>query len=506
MKLKRIIASFACMGLFVSLFSAFNPIAADAAVKSIKLSNKKLSMTVGEKKVLKVKYKPAKSKAKIVWSSSKKKVAKVSKKGKVTAKSEGSAVITAKIKASKIKAACKVKVRNAVDVTPTNVSVPSPTPTTPAATLAPTNVVDNKVYPTEIKFEDEDYVTVEIGESYTLNSQVAPANTDKEAMEYKSERDWVASVDKEGKVTALYPGMTIITLTSKKDSNVNARIHVNVVDTSIPDDSFNQYNSDIGHGKINAITYASDYRDTGKAQARVWTPYDYSENEKYNILYCLHGGGGDMWYWTNDKGGANDGCAADKILDNMYAEGLLESCIVVFPNGTVPYDNTKTYPNVPDDAVITDWGKDCFLLEYEIIYNLMPYMNEHYSIAQGKEHTAICGLSMGCGQTLDIGLKNPEIFGYVGAFSGSPFARDDQKLVTCEEDADRLNSNIKLFTIMVGSEDGLANDKTSSSSKAFGKVCTEFEVNYMFIEEQGLAHEDACWDRNLYKFMKYAFK
>ena len=151
MKLKRIIASFACMGLFVSLFSAFNPIAADAAVKSIKLSNKKLSMTVGEKKVLKVKYKPAKSKAKIVWSSSKKKVAKVSKKGKVTAKSEGSAVITAKIKASKIKAACKVKVSNAVDVTPTNVSVPSPTPTTPAATLAPTNVVDNKVYPTEIK-------------------------------------------------------------------------------------------------------------------------------------------------------------------------------------------------------------------------------------------------------------------------------------------------------------------------------------------------------------------
>ena len=430
----------------------------------------------------------------------------MNKKGKVTAKSEGSAVITAKIKASKIKAACKVKVSKAVYVAPTNAPVVSPAPTVPAVTLAPANVVDNKVYPTEIKFEDEDYVTVEIGESYTLNSQVAPANTDKEAMEYKSERDWVASVDKEGKVTALYPGMTIITLTSKKDSNVNARIHVNVVDTSIPDDSFNQYNSDIGHGKINAITYASDYRDTGKAQARVWTPYDYSENEKYNILYCLHGGGGDMWYWTNDKGGANDGCAADKILDNMYAEGLLESCIVVFPNGTVPYDNTKTYPNVPDDAVITDWGKDCFLLEYEIIYNLMPYMNEHYSIAQGKEHTAICGLSMGCGQTLDIGLKNPEIFGYVGAFSGSPFARDDQKLVTCEEDADRLNSNIKLFTIMVGSEDGLANDKTSSSSKAFGKVCTEFEVNYMFIEEQGLAHEDACWDRNLYKFMKYAFK
>ena len=42
--------------------------------------------------------------------------------------------------------------------------------------------------------------------------------------------------------------------------------------------------------------------------------------------------------------------------------------------------------------------------------------------------------------------------------------------------------------------------------QAVQKHLVRFEVNYMFIEEQGLAHEDACWDRNLYKFMKYAFK
>lgn len=504
---KRLVASFLCVGLAAaSLFSAVNPADAAAAVKKIKLSNKKLELSVGESKVLKVKYKPVKSKAKIVWSSSKKKVAKVNKKGKVTAKSIGSAVITAKVKASKIKAACKVKVNKAPDeiknVTPNFTAAP----TGSAATPSPTGVVDNKVYPVNINFEDEDYVTIEVGGEYTLKAQAAPSDTDKDAMEYKSERGWVASVDQDGKVKALYPGMTIITLTSKKDSSVTASIHVNVVDTSIPDASFNQYNSDIAHGKIETISYNSDYREGGKAQARVWTPADYSPEQKYNILFCLHGGGADMWYWTNDKGGANDGCAADKILDNLYAQGILEPCIVVFTNGVITYDDTKTYPNVPKDAVVTDWGRDSFLLEYEIIYNLMPYMNENYSIEQGKEHTAICGLSMGCGQTLDIGLKNPELFAYVGAFSGSPFARDDQQLVTCKEDADRLNSNFKLFTMMVGSEDGLANDKTSSSSKAFAKVCTEYEVNYMFVEEPGLAHEDACWDRNLYKFMKYAFK
>ncbi len=506
MMIKKLIASLLCMGLaIVSICSVSYSADAAAPVKKIKLNKKKMELTVGESKVLKVKYKPVKSKAKIVWSSSKKKVARVNKKGKVTAKSVGSAVITAKVKSSKIKARCKVSVSKAktepVNVTPNITAAPDS-----VATQTPGVISDSRIYPTGISFEDEDYVTIEVGGEYTLKAKTEPSNADMDAMEYKSERDWVASVDSNGKVKASYPGMTIITLTSKKDSNVTARIHVNVVDTSIPDDSFNQYNSDIAHGKIETISYSSDYREGGTAQARVWTPADYSPEQKYNILFCLHGGGCDMWYWTNDQGGANDGCSADKILDNLYAQGILEPCVVVFPNGVITYDETKTYPNVPEDAVITDWGRDSFLLEYEIIYNLMPYMNENYSIEQGKEHTAVCGLSMGCGQTLDIGLKNPEIFGYVGAFSGSPFAKDDQQLVTCKEDTDRLNNNFRLFTLMVGSEDGLANDKTASNIKAFANVCTQYEVNYMFVEEPGLAHEDACWDRNLYKFMKYAFK
>ena len=78
--------------------------------------------------------------------------------------------------------------------------------------------------------------------------------------------------------------------------------------------------------------------------------------------------------------------------------------------------------------------------------------------------------------------------------------------MTSEEDAVKLNNNLKLFTMMVGSEDGLANSKSDSKSKAFAEVCRDNGLNFTFIEEPGLAHEDKCWDRNLYKFMKYAFK
>lgn len=80
------------------------------AAKKMKLSKTKLSLNVGKTKKLAVKNK--KKKAKVTWSSSKKKVATVSKKGVVKAKKAGKATITAKVKYKKktTKLKCKVTV------------------------------------------------------------------------------------------------------------------------------------------------------------------------------------------------------------------------------------------------------------------------------------------------------------------------------------------------------------------------------------------------------------
>ncbi len=72
-----------------------------------KISSKKLTLTVGSQKKLKVKG----TTKKITWKSSKKTVASVTKKGVVTAKTAGTAVITAKIKGGKA-LKCKVTVKN----------------------------------------------------------------------------------------------------------------------------------------------------------------------------------------------------------------------------------------------------------------------------------------------------------------------------------------------------------------------------------------------------------
>ncbi len=491
------IARTAAIGLSLCLVAASFS-SADAA-KSVKLNKKNLTLKEGESAKLKVKG----TKAKVKWSSSKKKVAKVNKKGKVTAVKKGKAVITAKVQKKKLK--CKVKVVSSgvvsnvtpTPVTPNNSTTPNGTD---ISTPAPTEEVI-LTYPDSVKINDVDYLTLQVGDTHTLDTKIAPEDTSKGAYEYTSLRDFVASVDENGVISADYPGMTIITLQSKRDADITSSIHVNVVDTSQPPEGFSKLKS-VPHGQVQVIDYNSDYRDGGRAQARVWTPADYSADQKYDVLFCLHGGSDNMWYWTNDNGGTNDGCNAHNILDNMYAEGLIEPCIVVFTNGVINYNSSKNYPNIPADAVISDWGINHFLLEYEIINNLLPYLEDNYPLAGGPENTAVCGLSMGGGQTIDIGLHNPDIFGYVGCFSASPFAGDSQPYVTSFETAAALNEKLKYFTIMVGVNDGLAYGNATN----FSAVCKKYELNYSIIEEPGVGHDDICWDRNLYKFMKYAFK
>ncbi len=84
-----------------------NPSAVEVqAATKIKLSKTKLTLYVKKTATLKVKG----TKKKVTWSSSNKKVAKVSKTGKITAVKKGTATITAKVGGKKYK--CKVTVKN----------------------------------------------------------------------------------------------------------------------------------------------------------------------------------------------------------------------------------------------------------------------------------------------------------------------------------------------------------------------------------------------------------
>ena len=112
-KMKRILTIVLTLALIVTMMPMN---LTNVNAKSTKrLSSKKIVLQVGKTKKLKVKNKPAG--VKVVWKSSKKKVATVSKKGKVKAKKPGKTTITAKVGKKKYKCKVIVKRKNSIKVT-----------------------------------------------------------------------------------------------------------------------------------------------------------------------------------------------------------------------------------------------------------------------------------------------------------------------------------------------------------------------------------------------------
>lgn len=102
---------------FAMIITIYQPSAVYAA-KKLSLSAKTMTLQVGQKKTLKVKN--AGKKAKLKWSSNKKSIATVSKKGVVKAVKAGNAVVTCKVTTKNgktTKLTCKVAVKKAAKVT-----------------------------------------------------------------------------------------------------------------------------------------------------------------------------------------------------------------------------------------------------------------------------------------------------------------------------------------------------------------------------------------------------
>lgn len=191
----------------------------EAAVQ--KINKKKLTMKKGEKKKLKI----IGAKKAVKWKSSNKKVASVSKKGMVKAKKKGTAVITAKTGKKRFR--CKVKVKN---------SLPKVTPTVkPTKTPDNTSEVKPTVKPEEVQIEitdislDKSDLSMLEGETAQLSGSIYPENTTQSrTIIWSSNKESVATVSSDGKVTAVAPGMA--TITARTSNNKKAKCIVTVTE------------------------------------------------------------------------------------------------------------------------------------------------------------------------------------------------------------------------------------------------------------------------------------
>lgn len=146
-------------------------------------------------------------------------------------------------------------------------------------------------------------------------------------------------------------------------------------------------------------------RDTN---VNVLLPSDYSEDKEYPVLYILHG------YYDNEDWMARPIVSISAMLSNLCADGKAKEMIVV-----VPYIYcSKDMPYCTGMDLTNSLNYDNFI--NDLTTDLMPFIESIFSVAKGRENTAITGFSMGGRESLFIGFSHPELFGYIGAVCPAP--------------------------------------------------------------------------------------
>lgn len=257
-----------------------------------------------------------------------------------------------------------------------------------------------------------------------------------------------------------------------------------------PPEGFDKPREGIERGKLERVDY--DSKTVGaKRWMQVYTPPGYSKQKKYPVLYLLHGiGGNEREEWA--KGGV-----AQAILDNLIAEKKIEPMILVLPNGNATTNRPVTNASGSGRrgfGDLTGWGKP---FENDLIKDIIPFIEANYSVKADRQRRALAGLSMGGGQSLNIGLGNLDVFAWIGGFSSAPNTNPPELLVP---DPDKLKQQLKLLYISCGNKDGLI--RVSQRVHAYLK--DKNLPHIWHVDEHG--HDFQHWKKGLYNFSQLIFK
>jgi enterochelin esterase-like enzyme len=294
-------------------------------------------------------------------------------------------------------------------------------------------------------------------------------------------------------------------------------------------------------GRVEAVEYDSKTIG-GKGRMVVYTPPGYSKDVRYPVLYLLHGAGDDETGWQT-KG------SADIILDNLSADKKVVPMIVVMPNGWAragggqggfgpggrrgsaaaaalasaimkradtdkdgkisleefkaaaealfqEIDKDKT--GKVDEKQLAEaisrllptpgrgpGGNSAF--ENDLLKDVIPYVEAHYSVRSDAGHRAIVGLSMGGGQALGIGLRHLDTFAHVGGLSAGLFGQQDGLIPDAE-----ASKKLRLLWLSCGDRDGLLN-----TNKSFHTALEDKKVRHVWHMDSG-GHEWPVWKNDLY--------
>lgn len=188
-------------------------------------------------------------------------------------------------------------------------------------------------------------------------------------------------------------------------------------------------------------------------------------SSKLPVLYLLHGYGNNHAQW----GGYTN--------IELYAEE--RQIAVVMISG-----ENKRYIDYKDDLFATFIEKE-----------LPEFITQTFPISTRKEDTYIAGLSMGGFGALYHGLKNPNKYHAIGAFSAA--IKMEGNKIDLYEILKNCKDEISVY--MTCGED----DFIYESNVDFLKVLSQTNLEYSWISEPNYSHEWRFWDLSVERFLDW---
>ena len=244
----------------------------------------------------------------------------------------------------------------------------------------------------------------------------------------------------------------------------------------------------VPHGVVHRHLY--DSTTTGAQRPlMIYTPPGYasSPNAAYPVVYLLHGNGDDETAWTEVG-------RAHFIIDNMIAAGTIRPMIVAMPYGhPVPSPNGERSRDY--------WEKNQGAMADDLVNSVLPFVEKHYRARPDSTARAIVGLSMGGGQSLDIGLKHTDKFAWIGAFSAAAPRGDlADQYPAAKGPEPSVNRNLKLLWVACGKDDFLLKINTD-----FIAELDKNNIQHKWVESDG-GHSWNVWRVYLPQFLDLVFE
>jgi enterochelin esterase-like enzyme len=244
----------------------------------------------------------------------------------------------------------------------------------------------------------------------------------------------------------------------------------------------------VPHGDTRIKKYFSRTTNSWR-QCYVYTPPTYDSNAaaKYPVLYLLHGGGEDERGWSQQG-------KTDLILDNLIAAKKATPMIIVMMDGNF------------GGGGMGGFGEQSLkTFENELKQNLIPFIENNFRIAAGANNRALAGLSLGGLQTLYAGIKNSDMFSYLGVFSSGWFANQpalsDPQYLFMKNNAATISSNLKNLWVSMGGKEDIAYANCKTMLAKFDEI----NIKYQYSEYPG-GHSWPVWRNNLFNFAQVLFK